>query len=133
MPFSEIFYHAAMGIDTSENPVHGVTAKLVATKLEDELDNIGCFPVAVGLMPDHAHILFGAPAEASPDAIITALKEATSELVSGMGRDEQLIWKREYGVVSVSRSHLDIVEDYVRTQQERHSSGKVNKTLERME
>ena len=133
MPFSETFYHAVVAIDSGEKPLHSVTAKLIETRLHEEIENSGGVSLAVALMPDHAHVLFAAPPEASPDAMITILKENTTELVAGMGRGETFDWKSGYGVVTVSKSHLDIVKGYVETQEERHSSGKINETLEKTE
>jgi len=133
MPFAEIFYHIVMGIAEGNKPLDDITSKLVETKLCEESDRLGGKSVAVGMMPDHVHILLASPPEGSPDAIITELRETTTELVAGMGRDEKLDWKHDYGVVSVSRSHLDIVKSYIDEQKQRHMDGKTNATLEKMD
>lgn len=133
MPFSEVFFHVVIGLETGEDALHQVTKKLVETKISEAISNLGGQAVAVKGMPDHAHILLAAPPVASADAFVTELKDATTELVAGMGRGESLEWKHGYGVVSVSRSHLDIVKEYVETQERRHATGKSNATLERFE
>ena len=99
----------------------------------EEIERIEGRCLALALLPDHVHVLIVAPPVASPDDIVSVLKDSTVEHVSGMGRGEKLEWKPGYGVVSVSKSHLDIVEKYIATQVERHESGKINDTLEKIE
>lgn len=130
MPFSELFYHIVFGIE-SKDRLHNVTAKLVSTKLVEEVAAIGGKALATKLMPDHVHILLAMPPVASPDDIVEVLKERTSELVEGMGRDEKLKWAHGYGVVSVSKSHVDIVKKYISSQEKRHAENKLNETLEK--
>jgi REP element-mobilizing transposase RayT len=83
-------------------------------------------------MNDHAHLLVQLPQIIAPDEIVNHLADSTSELVDGMGRNEKLVWEEDFGVVSVSKSHLEIVTKYVETQVERHASGNINETLERI-
>jgi len=131
MAFSEIFVHFIIKIDTSEGPLHNLTRKVVETKLEEEIQGIGGANIALAMLDDHVHILAQIPPNAAPDDIVHLLMESTSELVSGMGRNEKLIWQPDFGAVSVSKSHLEILTKYVETQEERHSAGNINDTLER--
>lgn len=131
MPFSELIYHIIIKIDTAEGKLHKLTAKVVQAKIEEEIEGFGGAVLTIELMPDHAHILAQSPPNVAPDDIVKLLTDSTSELVAGMGRDEKLIWQSDFGVVSVSKSHVDIVSKYVQTQRERHASGNINETLER--
>jgi len=131
MPFSEVFFHLVMRIDQSAGKLHELTRKVVETKLAEDITAFGGVSLAVNLLPDHVHILLQSLPTASPDAIVGILMENSTELVTGMGRDEKLVWEKEYGAVSVSKSHIEIVSKYIETQPERHRTGKLNDTLER--
>ncbi len=132
MSYSELFYHIVFGVENGKE-LHPVTQKLVETKLGEEISALGGKALATKLMPDHVHILLTVTPVASPDEIVTELKECTHRLVEGMGRDEKLEWKHGYGVVSVSKSHVEIIEKYIASQEKRHAENKVNTTLERFE
>lgn len=131
MPFSELFYHIVMKINVSEVKLHELTRKIVQAKLEEEIESVGGANISVNLLHDHAHLLVQLPQIIAPDEIVNHLADSTSELVEGMGRNEKLVWEEDSGVVSVSKSHLEIVTKYVETQAERHASGNINETLER--
>ena len=132
MPFSEVFFHILMRIDINAGKLHELTRKVVETKIAEDVASFGGACLAVHLLPDHVHILIQSHPTASADAIVGILMENSTELVTGMGRDEKLVWEKEYGAVSVSKSHLEIVSKYVETQPERHRTGKLNETLERI-
>jgi len=132
MSFQNIFFHAIVKKSSSNKPLHSVTSKVVETKLEEIITDMACKPISVKLMPDHFHVLFAMPTEGSPDLVIQELKDVTSALVKGMGRDESIEWERDYGIVSVSESHIDILKKYIDTQEERHRTNKLNDTLERI-
>jgi REP element-mobilizing transposase RayT len=121
-----------MKINISEVKLHELTRKIVQAKLEEEIESIGGANISVNLMNDHAHLLVQLPQIIAPDEIVNHLADSTSELVDGMGRNEKLVWEEDFGVVSVSKSHLEIVTKYVETQVERHASGNINETLERI-
>ncbi|HDR90823.1 MAG TPA: hypothetical protein ENN75_01100, partial [candidate division Zixibacteria bacterium] len=118
-------------IDTSEGALHALTRKVVEAKLEEEIQGIGGANIALKMLDDHVHIIAQITPNAAVDDIVHLLMESSSELVSGMGRNEKLIWQPEFGAVSVSKSHLEILTKYVETQEERHAGGNINETLER--
>ncbi len=133
MPFSELIYHIIMKMDNSEGKLHKLTAQVVQARLEEEIEGFGGAVLAIEFLPDHVHILTQVPPNVAPDDIVKLLTDSTSELVAGMGRDEKIIWRTDFGVISVSKSHVDIVSKYIQSQDERHKAGKINETLERIE
>jgi len=133
MAFSEIFYHIRIDIEHREKPLHTITSKLIETRIEELVSSIGGDFLAFKNLGDHVHMLLGSLPEVSPDNLVTEIRDSTTEMVAGMGRGEKLDWSRAYGVVSVSRSHLDVLEKYIETQEERHKSGNINETLEKTE
>ncbi len=132
MPFAELFYHIVLGIEPG-NALHPVTAKLVDTKIAGIVEEIGGKMIAHKSLDDHMHFLIAMPHMASPDDIVAEIKERSTELVSGLGRNEKLEWAKGYGIVTVSNSHLELVEKYIDSQEKRHLEGKTNATLERIE
>ena len=131
MSFNEVFLHLVMPIDAKNKLPHPITMKLVETKLSKTVSEFGGETLAVKLLPNHVHILVSVLPAASIDDLVVELKGETSELVEGTGRGETLVWAEGYGVVSVSKSHIDIVKNYIDTQEERHKTGKLNATLEK--
>ncbi|MCK5833569.1 transposase [bacterium] len=132
MPFSELFYHIIIKIETGEK-LHPVTIKLIDTKIEEVISSIGGKQIAAKSLEDHVHLLVAMPPIAAPDDIVSEIKERTTELISGLGRDEKLEWAKGYGIVSVSNSHIELVTKYIATQEKRHAEGKINATLEKTE
>ncbi|HHS49576.1 MAG TPA: hypothetical protein ENN07_00460 [candidate division Zixibacteria bacterium] len=132
MPFAELFYHIVIGRE-SKDALHTVTAMLVDTKIEELVEELGGKLLAFKSLPGHVHLLAGIPVVASPDDFIREIKERTSELIAGLGRDEKLDWASGFGVVSVSASHIEIVKKYIESQEKRHAEDKLNATLERYE
>ena len=67
---------------------------------------------------------------------IGQVKGNSSHLASRLGGQEAVqafVWQSEYGVLTVSESHLTSVVQYVLNQQKHHHAGDLNTRLERWE
>jgi putative transposase len=74
--------------------------------------------LAVGGMPDHAHLLFLLPATISLASAINTFKANSSRFMHEQGLAFQ--WQNGYGAFSVSASLLEKVTAYIRGQREHH-------------
>ena len=77
--------------------------------------------IIVNGMPDHVHVLFGLNPSVSISDTVHDLKRSTSLLIN----NEKLFkgkfaWQEGYGAFSYSRSQLDNIYNYIKTQEEHH-------------
>jgi putative transposase len=74
--------------------------------------------LAVGGISNHVHLLISLPATAR---LCDAVKELKANSSGWLGEHGiQFEWQKGYGAFSVSPSNLDIVQSYVRNQDEHH-------------
>jgi REP element-mobilizing transposase RayT len=74
--------------------------------------------MAVGGTCNHVHILISLPATVGLSDAIKELKANSSRWLGEHGVDFQ--WQKGYGAFSVSPSNLDVVQQYIRNQEEHH-------------
>ena len=85
------------------------------------LRNLDAPYVVVGGVEDHVHILFDLPKLHAPVKIVEHVKKESSKFAKTL--DESLgnfYWQRGYGMFSVSPTHREKVEHYVRNQEQHH-------------
>jgi len=73
---------------------------------------------AVGGMEDHVHVLFRLPPTMTLARAVTLLKSNSSKWMRERGT--KFAWQQGYGAFSVSSSNLQVVIDYIDTQDEHH-------------
>ena len=79
------------------------------------------YPVVVGGVADHVHILFDMGKMRAPVEFVEKAKRESSKFVKTLGsKYKDFYWQRGYGMFSVSPTHKPAVEDYVRSQEEHH-------------
>ena len=77
--------------------------------------------VVVGGVADHAHILFDIGKRRAPYEFVEKVKKESSKFVKTLGNAYQnFYWQRGYGMFSVSPTHLESAEHYVRNQEKHH-------------
>ncbi len=77
--------------------------------------------IAVNIISDHVHILFGMNPNISVSDTVRDIKRATSLLINSEHLcSSKFEWQDGYGAFSYSRSHLDNVYNYVLNQELHH-------------
>ena len=77
--------------------------------------------VIAGGVADHVHLLFDMGKRHTPVEFAEKVKKDSSKFVKTLGEAYQkFYWQRGYGVFSVSPTHRDAVEHYVRNQEAHH-------------
>ena len=77
--------------------------------------------VCVGGVADHVHIVATLPRTVSQAQLIEQIKKASSKWIKALDtRYRGFFWQRGYGALSVSPSQLEVVVQYIETQQEHH-------------
>ncbi len=131
--FSEIYFHFVWRIAPASSAMNAPTQKLVNNFLSDFGEKYGYEPIAVSVLEDHLHILAKLLPGIAPGLLIEVLKEELAHyLKKTLDMKNPPQWDDGYGIVSVSRAHIEAVAKYVQQQQKRHSDGKTNPTLERV-
>jgi putative transposase len=77
--------------------------------------------VVVGGIADHVHILFELPKGRAAVECVEVIKRESSKWIKTLGDTyRQFYWQRGYGQFSVGPLDRDVVENYVRNQEEHH-------------
>ncbi|MHA7109413.1 IS200/IS605 family transposase [Sunxiuqinia elliptica] len=99
--------------------------KDIQTKLFEYLGGIckglSCNPVRVGGTNDHVHILCTLSRKISQAELIEALKKNSSKWMKTQGkRYQNFYWQNGYGIFSVNPTEVDVVTNYINSQEEHH-------------
>lgn len=82
----------------------------------------GAASLCVGGYVDHVHLVFRLPRTKSIADVIGGVKTASSKWIKAKdARLTTFAWQAGYAVFSVGRSEVEIVREYVRTQEEHHA------------
>lgn len=81
---------------------------------------IGGTVIAVGGMPNHAHLLIRLPAKMAVADAVRLVKGNSSKWMNEKVTDSKFGWQAGYGAFSVSQSALPVVIEYVRHQEQHH-------------
>ena len=100
--------------DVVRVPLHGYMATV--------LKNLGCAPVLINSVEDHAHLLFDLSRTVAISRAVEDVKKASSKLIKTQGPEFlDFAWQAGYGAFAVSESNVDAVREYIANQREHHS------------
>lgn len=81
----------------------------------------GATPLALGIVPDHVHLLLRLPLEVDFPRLAQALKGATARIANREGvAKTKLRWASGYDLRSVGVREVHTAREYVRSQKRRH-------------
>jgi putative transposase len=85
------------------------------------LQNLGCAPVLINSVEDHAHLLFDLARTVSISRVVEDVKKASSRWLKTQGPNfAAFAWQSGYGVFAVSESNVEAVREYIANQREHH-------------
>ncbi len=85
------------------------------------IQNHGHKVLAINGMPDHIHVLFGMKPNQSISDLLQDIKGDSSKWINRMGfLNTRFSWQEGYGAFSYSKSHVDSVIDYIKSQEIHH-------------
>ena len=100
--------------DVVRVPLHGYMATV--------LKNLGCAPVLINSVEDHAHLLFDLSRTVAISRAVEDIKKASSKWIKTQGPEFlDFAWQAGYGAFAVSESNVDAVREYIANQREHHS------------
>ena len=129
--WSQIYLHFVGGTNRRDPVLDAVMRPRVYAALTAKCRELRCEPIAIGGLADHVHVLLRSSPTLSPAYIAKMLKGSSSHLVNhALGPSSYFQWQGGYGVLSVSKKHLQAVQAYILTQETRHLDGKISPFLE---
>jgi putative transposase len=82
------------------------------------------YPLALGGMPDHLHLLVRLPATLAVAELIKGVKGSSSHLVAQMITPGEFFkWQGAYGAFTLGKAEVDRCIDYIRGQKQHHATG----------
>lgn len=85
------------------------------------LQNLGCAPVLINSVEDHAHLLFDLARTVSVSQVVEDVKKASSKWIKTQGQEfASFAWQSGYGAFAVSESNVETVREYIANQREHH-------------
>ena len=120
---SQLYIHLVFSTKDRQKFIHDAIApdlwSYMATVFYDEC---GSPAKLIGGVEDHGHILFNLSRTWCVADVVQVVKTSTSKWMKKQDRSLRTFsWQTGYGAVSVSKSNLHRVEEYIRRQKEHHS------------
>ncbi len=136
MPYWRLFCHLVWATKNREAIVTPSLEVLLNRSFERTCSELQIDLLAIGLMPDHVHLVVAIPPKVAVAEAVKQLKGTSSRFVAqelrGMLQADSFVWQREYGALTVGERPLPQAIAYVLDQRARHASGELNGALERI-
>ena len=133
MPFWRLYYHAVWATKNREPLVVDTMIDPIVRAISETMQEQGVTVFAVGVMPEHVHVLAQIPPPLAVATVVGRWKGASAHAANEhqpLGA-HKLIWQSGYGILSVSQHGFDRARAYVENQRERHAKSDLYGLLER--
>ena len=131
MPYSRLYYHIIWGTKHRLPLITEVNRQPIYAAIRAKVAAMGGMTHALNGPSDHVHLVATVPPNMSVARFIGQVKGNSSHLAARLDGGT-FAWQAEYGVLSISESHLSTVMSYVVAQQQHHASSHLNERLERI-
>ena len=128
MPYYRLFYHFVWTTKHRQLLITERNQGAIYATIRAKTELLHGIVHALNGVADHVHLVVSLPPSLAPAAFIGQIKGSSSRAASQL--DGIFAWQDEYGVLSVSESHLPIVIRYVDGQQAHHADQTLNVKLE---
>jgi putative transposase len=116
----ELFYHLIWGTKYHQPLISDQLKPLLLDFLKAKALALECEVLALNCVSDHVHMLLFIPAKLAVASAFHGLKGASSH------QFKELKWQQGYGVFTLRRSDLPIVQQYIQNQEKHHQEGSIN-------
>ncbi|SRR5258706_4367325 len=130
MPYYRLYYHF---IWTTKNRAPIITAsnqKAIFAVIQEKVVALNGIVHALNGMSDHVHLVASVPPSLKLSDFIGQIKGVSSHLARSLTDKGDFGWQGEYGVLSISESHVATVVRYVENQQKHHTEHTLDARLE---
>lgn len=120
-PFTQLYVHLVWSTwDRLPMITQAIKEPLMAT-IVAKCRELRVEPLAVGLMPDHAHLLVRLPSTLAVATLVKEIKGVTSHMVTHtIAPDAPFKWQGGYGAFTLAKDDVPVVEVYINNQDRRH-------------
>ena len=134
MPYWRLFYHLVWATEERAPLIDEAVAAALERSFRATCEETSVRVFAVGLMPDHVHLVVSIPPRIALADIAGRLKGASSYAAKGPDlstRQSHFAWQAEYGALSFGEKALPDIVDYACNQPSRHATHALWPALER--
>ena len=116
-------YHLVLVTKYRKQVITEQIATHLKTMLKEQLEKNNAELVEFGYETDHVHIVFSAPPQLRLSSFINAYKSSTSRVIKKQYPEvrnqlwKEYFWSRSYCLISTGGAPLEIIKQYVSTQQ----------------
>ena len=132
MPYTRLFYHFIWSTKDRLPLITDENRTAIYSAIRAKVTALGGITHALNGMDDQIHLVVTVPPKIALADFIGLVKGNSSHLVTKLS-DQPFKWQNEYGLLSVSESHLPSVVKYVVEQQKHHSENMLDERLEGLE
>lgn len=129
MPYSRLFYHFIWATKDRLPLISEIRRPIIYSAIKTKVAALQGITHALNGMPNHIHLVATVLPKISLADFIGQIKGSSSHQVTNL-TGEAFSWQSEYGVLTVSESHLSQVIQYVEKQQHHHAENSLEKHLE---
>src|SRR5262249_36542833 len=126
-------YHLVWATKQREPLIGSMEEATIRRSFELTIGDLDLDPHAIGMMPDHVHVVVSIPPKIAVAEAVKRLKGASANAVNGRSPRTDLStfsWQPDYGALSFGDDALARVVDYVDHQSERHAASRLWAKLE---
>src|SRR5215813_2649523 len=130
MPYYRLYYHFIWTTKNRAPFINIGNQKAIFAVIQDKVATLNGIVHALNGMPDHVHLVASVPPSVRLSDFVGQVKGASSHLARTLDDQNDFAWQGEYGVLSISESHLPTVIRYIENQQKHHAEQTLDARLE---
>ena len=136
MGFWETYYHLVWATKERHPFIDDAGAALINRSFHQTCHDAGVILRAVGIMPDHVHLVLSIPPRWAVSQIVRDLKVSATHAIN---REQNLpyagtfAWQHEFGTFTFGTASLDDVIHYVLNQREHHEMKRLRPRFEQID
>jgi putative transposase len=118
---TQIYVHIVFSTKYREHRLHESVQPELFHYLKGIIFNLDSYPIEVGGVTDHIHILVNVSKKMPLSKLVQEIKANSSRWLKTKGSSlYDFSWQNGYGAFSVNPADVHIVSRYIRTQKEHH-------------
>ena len=123
-PYTQLYVHVVWATWDRLPLLTPALEPRVHAAIVEKCQALKAYPLAVGGMPDHVHLLARLPSALSVAELVMGVKGVSSHLVTQViAPNEFFKWQGAYGAFSVGQDGINRCIDYIRGQKSHHAEG----------
>ena len=120
---SKVYVHITFSTKNRQNLIVGTIKNKLFEYLGGICKSLDCNPIKVGGHRNHIHILCILSKKITQIKLLEEVKKGSSKWIKTQSsKYHNFYWQDGYGIFSVNPSEIDIVEKYIKNQEEHHKT-----------